>query len=165
MLAVSVAECGEGNSAVGPGKTASETAAVRNLISVGIDDLAKYRIVQLFLRNQGAPLNAQICAADLGLRSAELTDELLAELAQANVISADKKMGPQGPYYRWPGDLSVCRWVTRLLAAARVPGCNERLLRSLALRSLAKSEARARTLKGQGDSGRAPRQFDQAISA
>lgn len=109
-------------------------------LSAGIDDLAKYRIVQFFRERPGMMADANSLSHILGLHPMELARDMLEELVERRLL--EKHLVLNSPYYRLSSDKELCERLGRLYdlcpKEARVG-----VLRVLAARSLAKARVRA----------------------
>ncbi|MHB1131524.1 MAG: hypothetical protein ACYC4L_03965 [Chloroflexota bacterium] len=61
-------------------------AILRGLVNLGIDDLAKYRIVEHFQDNPTVTMSLPSCAKGLGLHSLDRTAAVLEELCSVGVL-------------------------------------------------------------------------------
>ncbi|MBI2954712.1 MAG: hypothetical protein HYY30_10390 [Chloroflexi bacterium] len=92
---------------------------VNELVGVGIDDLAKYRIVQFLCSRPDTCWNAVECAENLGLRPVERTVAELDELVGQHIL--EKQDADSLPRYRLTTDRRTRRDLSRLLSVAQAP--------------------------------------------
>ncbi len=116
-----------------------QSVALRSLMGTGIDDLAKYRIVQ-YLRECSRPLDASSISDSLGIHPVELVAEAMESLASSGILV---RVSQGSPAY-----IVECRpplrSVLERLFMRSSPQENESILRALASSSLAKARARRR---------------------
>ena len=111
-------------------------------VAAGIDDLAKYRIVELLMRTPGVSGSAHFFADTLGLRPVDLVRQLLDELVEQGLCI------PAGsnslvPIYTMNEDRSTRQHLEQLYSLSADPTLREPLLNQLARRSLCKVAAMA----------------------
>lgn len=109
------------------------------LFGTGIDDLAKYRIVQ-YLQECSDALDGCSISASLGLHPIDLVKEALESLASNGVLVCE---GQDPPVYAVNGQSSLRNTLDKLYQPAS-PQERESIFRALAASSLAKARARAR---------------------
>lgn len=113
---------------------------LNGLVDNGIDDLAKYRIVQ-YLRECAGPVDACGVSVSLGLHPEELVAEALESLASSGILT---RRDEDPPLYALSCHPSLQNALHRLLCSATGED-RERILRALAASSLAKARERARS--------------------
>ncbi len=118
---------------------------VNQLVAVGIDDLGKYRIVQLLCGSPETYWNAREYSEALGLRPVERTKELLDELT-ARLILEQNYVG-DSLRYNLTTNRGKRRYLARLFGMQQVPSYHERDLEMLAARSLERIKALGRRRK------------------
>ncbi|TAK31206.1 MAG: hypothetical protein EPO21_17925 [Chloroflexota bacterium] len=143
-------------------------------VSAGIDDLAKYRIVELLLRTPGLSGSAHFLIETLGLRPVVLVHQLLDELVQQGVLCVPSSSSPLR-VYTISQDRSARQRLERLYSLSTDPRLRTSLMEQLARRSLHKAASLARRRRasrqaaGQGETsvgGIKPRQpRSSALSA
>lgn len=112
---------------------------LQQLLDAGIDDLAKYRIVQ-YLRECARPLDATSIAACLGLHPPDLVSATLESLAFTGVLVRGQT---DPPCYMLSCHPPLDNAIQRLFSP--VPAKDRELIfRALASASLAKARARCR---------------------
>ncbi|MDO8690214.1 MAG: hypothetical protein Q7R39_09445 [Dehalococcoidia bacterium] len=116
-----------------------QSVALRGLLGTGIDDLAKYRIVQ-YLRECSRPLDAGSISDSLGLHPVELVAEAMESLAHRGILVRVRQDSPVYTVECRPPLRSVLERLFRRSS----PQENELVLRALAASSLAKARSRRR---------------------
>lgn len=117
---------------------------LQELVNTGIDDLAKYRIVQ-YLRECAGPADGASIAAFLGLRPLEVVDEALESLASDGIL-VRAQIDP--PLYILSGHPAMSAAIESLFSPATAQQ-KEQIFRALASASLAKARDRARGNGGE----------------
>lgn len=117
----------------------------RGLFGSGIDDLAKYRIVQ-YLQECSHPLDVCSISASLGLHPIDLVTEALESLACSGILVRE---GQDPPVYTVNCQPSLRNILEKLYRPAS-PQERESIFRALAASSLAKARARARDNSPEG---------------
>lgn len=123
----------------------TQNGMIDGLFGTGIDDLAKYRIVQ-YLQECSHPLDVCSISASLGLHPIELVMEALESLACSGILVRE---GEDPPVYTITCRPTL-RGVLDKLYRPASPQERECVLRTLAASSLAKARARARLGGGEG---------------
>lgn len=118
---------------------------LQGLVGTGIDDLAKYRIVQ-HLRECANPIDAGSISASLGLHPVDLVTEDLESLTSNGILV---KEGEDPPLYTLSCHPSLHLTLQRLSSSVSLEE-SEGVLRALAEASLARARARARGNGGEG---------------
>ncbi len=103
-------------------------------VVAGIDDLAKFRIVQLLCESPETSANAMMCAEQLGLRPVERTTGILEELVEHHILEKNGVDGP--PEYKLTADKGMRNRLARLFAMAKNSILQANILARLATRSL-----------------------------
>ena len=116
-----------------------QSVTLRGLLGTGIDDLAKYRIVQ-YLRECSRPLDAGSISDSLGLHPVELVAEAMESLACRGILV---RVDQDSPVYTVECRAPL-RGVLERLFMRSSPRENELILRALAASSLAKARVRRR---------------------
>jgi hypothetical protein len=114
-----------------------------DFLDLGIDDLAKYRIVQLFCARPGICWDAGSIAERLGLRPLERTVEELEELADRHLVEPQDM--DSNVKYKLTTDRRIQFDLSILFAVARTPRYSGNILRRLASRSLERIRAKGKT--------------------
>lgn len=118
-------------------------------VAVGIDDLAKYRIVQLLCGRPEMCWDAQLYAECLGLRPVERTSGVLEELVERHIL---ERRGSDGrPRYRLTVDRGMRRDLVDLFRLAETSVCRGRILARLAARSVERVKARVKERGAPGE--------------
>jgi len=116
---------------------------LRHLVGAGIDDLAKYRIVQ-YLQECARPLDVSSISASLGLHPRELVAEALESLTSCGVVTREQEPPVYTLSCRPPLQTVLGKFFSPISPQER-----ECILRALASASLAKARARARSNGGE----------------
>lgn len=124
---------------------APQTQLAEELIALGVDDLAKYRLAELFSTSPGIVRDATTCAEGLGLHSVELTDALLEQMAASGILVSPLGVQRFGRLYLWAANTERCRRLHWLLGLSRLPAYRPLVLRTLAARSFRRAEERGRS--------------------
>ncbi len=112
---------------------------VRGFYGTGIDDLAKYRIVQ-YLQQSSGPCDVFSISASLGLHPVDLVAEAVESLEDCGTLV---RTGQNPPVYALSCHPSLRSALDRLYSPVSSQE-RECIFRSLAASSLAKARARAR---------------------
>ncbi len=107
---------------------------VDEFVGVGIDDLAKYRIVQFVCSRPDTCWDAAGYGECLGLRPVERTVAELEELVARHILEKQDAAGL--PRYRLTTDKELRRDLSRLFSLAQAPLRHGRILARLARGSL-----------------------------
>ncbi|MBI4316945.1 MAG: hypothetical protein HY675_00525 [Chloroflexi bacterium] len=147
----------------------SRQMGVDGFVATGIDDLAKYRVVQLLCGRPDTCWNAAKYAERLGLRPIERTAAELDELVERHVL---EKQGDGGePQYKLTSDGKLRSKLSRLFSMAQAALRNDRVLARLAFRSLERAKREAKKNKSaspvqtrydEGESNRGCAKRDQS---
>ncbi len=108
-------------------------------VALGIDDLAKYRIVGFLCASPGICWEARLYAECLGLRPIERTMSLLEELVARHIL--ERYNTNDLPRYKLTTDKGIRRHLTRLFTMAQTRPYHARILTRLAARSLERIRA------------------------
>ncbi|MDA8187753.1 MAG: hypothetical protein M0T85_06395 [Dehalococcoidales bacterium] len=114
---------------------------IDEFVAVGIDDLAKYRIVQLLCSRPDTYWDAAEYAERLGLRPIERTVAELDELVGRHIL--EKQDADGLARYRLTTDRGLRRDVVRVLSLAQAPLRRGRVLARLASGSLERAKREA----------------------
>ncbi len=110
------------------------------LLVLGIDDLAKFRIVQLLCARTDFAGTAEAFAGELGFRSVERTGAILAELADRRLLDRSS-VSSSPPRYRLTRDAERRRALARLGCATAPSADDAHLIRRLARSSLRRAKS------------------------
>lgn len=123
-----------GNSREWRGSGNSPYGDVDELKALGIDDLAKYRIVESLCARPDTCWDVHQCSESLGLRPVERTRGVMEELAGRGIL--DRQYGGDLGRYRLTRDIAMRRALARLFAVPHGQQIQGRVLAWLSLRSI-----------------------------
>ena len=122
----------------------AQPGRIRWFLTVGIDDLAKYRVVELLARSPELSGGVEFFSNTLGLKPLALVAQLLEELAQRGVLCRSGCESGTPASYAIAADGWMRRRIARLYRLSQDARVRAALLAQLARRSLRKAAAHAR---------------------
>jgi hypothetical protein len=114
----------------------------RQFIAIGIDDLAKFRVIRLLYDYQSLAGDVTLFASYLGFHSLEVTTTTLNELVSHGILTVDRARGRR-PRYRLADDSEARRRLVKLYNTTIDSYEWARTLQVFARRSLEKARVRA----------------------
>lgn len=141
----------------------SRQVGVDDFVAAGIDDLAKYRIVQLLCCRPDTCWDAAEYAERLGLRPIERTEAELDELVEQHLL---EKQGDGGrPQYKLTSDRKLRGNTFRLFSRAPAEMRDDHILARLAFGSLERARREAkRNKRGRRPSSQSVREVPQELT-
>lgn len=139
MVQIPTTTPGAGLPRGGPGS--QET---RDFVRLGIDDLAKFRIIEFLNDNPSVVGDCHFYSDNLGIKPAEYARRLLDEMAARGILVRCSSVDGKDAYYAFNSTASLSQNLVMLYQHVRATSCYGSVMARLAQRSLEKARSRAR---------------------